>query len=407
MRGIPHVAVLIETSRAYGRGLLEGVARYNRQHGPWSMYFEPHGLDDAPPRWLSGWKGHGILARIDSRRVARAVLATGLPAVDLRGRLKGLGLPFIGVHNKEVARLAFEHLADRGLRHFAFCGLVPGEYHYMDQRRDYFRRQVEEAGHHCHVFEPDHRRRRPTWEEEQAQLVAWLRRLPRPVGVMTCNDDRGNQVLDACRRARVAVPEEVAVLGVDNDIILCSMASPPMSSIDVNAEEIGYQATALLDRLMRQPHARREATCIEVPPRAIVARQSSDVLAVGDPEVAAAIRFIRSNACRGIGVNDVLRHVPLSRSTLDRRFEMVLHRTPKAEILRVQLERAQHLLTESDLPIEVIAGNCGFSSSKYFGDAFLRELGVRPGTYRKRFHHFPINGWEKDWSERPKPATQA
>jgi LacI family transcriptional regulator len=392
MRGVPHVAVLIETSRAYGRGLLEGVTRYNRQHGPWSLYFEPHGLDDLPPPWLSGWKGDGILARIDNRRLAKAVLATRLPAVDLRGRLRGLGLPFIGVHNEAVGRLAFEHFADRGLRHFAFCGLAPGTYYYMDLRREFFRRQVEAAGYVCHVFEPEASGRRPTWEEEQDQLVAWLGRLPRPVGVMTCNDDRGHQVLDACRRAEVAVPEEVALVGVDNDTILCNMADPPMSSIDVNAERIGYEATGLLDELMHRRRARREAVSLEVAPRGIVTRQSSDVLAVGDPEVAAAVRFIRVHAGQGIGVGDVLRHVALSRSALERRFKIALKRTPKEEILRVQLDRARHLLSDSDLSLESIAGRCGFSSSKYFGDAFRRETGLRPGAYRKEFRHFASDG---------------
>jgi LacI family transcriptional regulator len=385
MRGIPHVAVLIETSRAYGRGLLEGVARYNRQHGPWSLYFEPHGLDDAPPRWLSGWKGDGILARINTPRVARAVLATRLPAVDLRRGVPGLALPFIGVHNEAVARMAFEHLADRGLRHFAVCGLAPGVYHYLDVRCEFFRRKVEAAGHDCHVYSPNFGRRRPTWEEEQDEIVAWLRGLPRPVGVMACNDDRGLQILDACRRAGVTVPEEAAVIGVDNDTVLCNMADPPLSSIDVNPVQIGYEATALLDRLMRQPRKRsRRPVSLEMVPRGIVTRQSSDVLAVGDPDVAAAVRFIRANACRGIGVGDVLRHVPLSRSALERRFKIVLRRSPKEEILRVQLDRARHLLGESDLPLEVVADRCGFSSCKYFGDAFRRELGVRPGAFRKR-----------------------
>ena len=198
-----------------------------------------------------------------------------------------------------MARLAFEHLADRGLRQFAFCGLAPGEYLYMDQRRDFFCREVEARGLVCHVFEPDRSRRRLTWEEEQEQLVAWLRRLPRPVGVMTCNDDRGHQALDACRRAGVAVPEEVAVLSVDNDAILCNMADPPMSSIDVNAVQIGYEATALLDRLMHRPPGRRPPVCLEVALRGVVTRQSSDVLAVGDPEVAAAVRFIRRTPARG------------------------------------------------------------------------------------------------------------
>src|SRR5262249_6382303 len=127
MAKTPHVAVLIETSRAYGRGLLEGVARYVRTQGPWSIYFVPQGLGEPPPTWLRNWQGDGILARIDNRSMARAILATGLPAVDLRGRLANLGLPRVGVDNRAVTRLAFQHLQERGFHHYAFCGLARGE----------------------------------------------------------------------------------------------------------------------------------------------------------------------------------------------------------------------------------------------------------------------------------------
>jgi LacI family transcriptional regulator len=385
MRRVPHVAVLIETSRAYGRGLLEGVAQYNRQFGFWSTYFEPHGLNDAPPKWLSSWKGDGILVRINDRRMARAILATGLPAIDLRGRVPRLGLPFIGVDNFQVARLAFEHLWDRGFRHFGFCGLAQGEYFPMDRRREFFQQRAEQADCPCWTFEPrDGGRRTAIWEEEQDQIAAWIVKLPRPLGVMACNDDRGHQVLDACRRAGVLVPDEVAVVSVDNDAILCNMAEPPLTSIDVNAEQIGYEAAALLDRLMRRG-ARARTPSVEIHPRGVVARQSSDVLAVTDREVAAAVRFIRENACTGASVEGVLRHVGLSRSVLDLRFKTALGRTPKAEILRVQLERARQLLSESRLPLDDVAARCGFSSAKYLGDVFFRELGVRPGTYRQRF----------------------
>jgi LacI family transcriptional regulator len=380
-RRVPHVAVLIETSRGYGRGLLEGVARYNREHGPWSMFFEPHGLDDPPPKWLRTWKGDGILARINDARMARLVAATGLPVVDVRGRLIDLGLPFIGIDNAEVARLAVAHFLERGFVHFAFCGVARGEYFPMDQRRDCFSRLTEAAGYCCHQFEP---RRGSPWEREQERLADWLRQLPKPVAVMACNDDQGNQTLDACRRAGVSVPAEVALVGVDNDTVLCDMADPPMTSIDVNPERIGYEAAAWLDRLMRGPARRPPPAFIELPPRGIVTRQSSDVLAIADQWVAEAVRFIREHACEGITVEAVLEHVPMSLRALERRFKAIVHRTPKREILRVQLDQARRLLSASHLPINVIAQRCGFATYKYFGDVFFRELGVRPGAYRKQ-----------------------
>jgi LacI family transcriptional regulator len=381
VRPTPHVAVLIETSRAYGRGLLEGVAEYVRQQGPWSVYFKPQGLGEAPPSWLKGWKGHGILARIDDATTAEAVQATGLPAVDLRGRLPGLGLPRVGVDNRALARLAVQHLRERGFRHFAFCGLPPGEHTHMDQRCDDFCRLVGEGGHSWDVFRPRRGRGHPSWEQEQEQLADWLRGLVRPVGIMACNDDRGQQLLDACRRAGVAVPDEAAVIGVDNDPILCGLATPPLTSIDVNAQRVGYEAASLLDRLMAGEPAPAGGIFLDL--CRVVTRQSTDVLAIEDRELAKAVHFIREHACDGIRVEDVLTEVCLSRSVLERRFKQLLGRTPKAEILAVQIERARQLLTETDLPLGTVARRSGFRNEKYFGDIFYRKTGVRPGAYRR------------------------
>lgn len=382
MRPTPHVAVLIETSRAYGRGLLEGVAEYVRQYGPWSIYFKPQGLGEAPPSWLKGWKGHGILARIDDATMAGVVRAAGLPAVDLRGRLPGLGLPRVGVDNGALARLAVQHLREHGFRHFAFCGPPPGEHAHMDQRCDDFSRLVQEAGFSCTVFRGRSGRHRPSWEQEQEQLADWLRTLPRPVGIMASNDDRGQQLLDACRRGGVAVPDEAAVIGVDNDSILCGLATPPLTSIDVNPQRVGYEAAALLDRLMAGEQAPPEGIFLDL--CRVVTRQSTDVLAIDDAELARAVHFIREHACDGIGVEDVLAAVCLSRSVLERRFKRLLGRTPKAEILAVQVERARQLLAETDLPLGTVARRSGFRNEKYFGDLFFRKTGVRPGAYRRR-----------------------
>src|SRR5262249_53493268 len=177
----------------------------------------------------------------------------------------------------------------------------------------------------------------------------------------------GHRTRAAARRAGVSVPTEVALVSVDNDSVLCNMADPPMTSIDVNPEQIGYEAAALLDRLMREPARRGEPAFLELAPRGIMARQSSGALAIADPRGAAAVRFIHGRACAGITVGAVLEHLAMSRSVLERRFKAALHRTPKAEILRVRLDQARRLLCESHLPLDVIARRCGFGTYKYFG----------------------------------------
>jgi LacI family transcriptional regulator len=245
MSRLPHIALLIETSREYGRGLLRGVARYHQEHGPWSIYFEPHGLNERPPSWLKSWRGDGLIARVDDRRTADLISATGLPAVDVRGALPDLPLPFVGLDNRAIAKLGFEHLQHCGLQSFAFCGTPRGENPNQDLRCDVFVACVEKLGKKCGVFLGSQRYRH-SWETEQQQISQWLKGLPKPVGVMTCHDDRGLQTLDACRRAGLSVPDDVAVIGVDNDTNLCNLCTPPMSSIDVNPSRVGYEAAALL-----------------------------------------------------------------------------------------------------------------------------------------------------------------
>jgi LacI family transcriptional regulator len=380
------VAVLIESSRAYGRGLLRGVARYNREHGHWSVYLQPHGLDHPPPPWLKRWCGDGILVRIGDRRMLRAVLATGLPTVDLRGVVPGLGVPFIGVDNRVVADMASDHLMERGLRHFGFCGLPYGMHPQMDERRDFFVERVRRSGYEVAIHEAGPERSTP-WDREQGRLAAWVSRLPKPAGVMTCHDDRGLQVLDACQAAGVAVPDEVAIISVDDDELLCSMFTPQLSSIDVNPERIGYRAAELLDRMMCGESPSPDPVLL--PPRGVVLRQSTDTLAVDDPEVAAALRYVRDHACEGLRVEDLLEQVLLSRSVLERRFRSLVGRSPKSEISRVQLERAKQLLSGSHLPIDAVAAKSGFRDARYLCDVFARKVGMTPGAYREQTRRDP------------------
>jgi LacI family transcriptional regulator len=381
MSKIPHVALLIETSRCYGRTLLQGVIRYLREHRPWSLYVQPHGLDTPPPRWLKRWRGDGILARIHDRRMARVIRQTALPAVDLRFAVRHIGMPCVGVDNAAMVRLAFQHLMDCGFKQLGFCGLAPGQNFWMDLRRDIFQQLARATGLPCSVFEPSANPERVAWEQEQQQIAAWLGCLPKPAGVMACNDDRGQQVLDACQRANVLVPDEVAVIGVDNDEILCNISNPPLSSIDINGPQVGYEAAALLDRMMAGAPAPTQP--ILLAPRGVVPRASTDVLATEDRELADAIRFMRAHACEGLRLKDFGRQLGLSRRSLERRMQKLLGRSPKAEVLRVQLERAKQLLGETDLPSAVIAEKCGFSQAAYFSRVFHTRVGLPPAAYRQ------------------------
>ncbi len=380
----PHVAVWIETSRGYGRGLIRGIAEYMRQHGPWSIYFTPHGLYDPLPKWFRKRRGDGILARVEDRQAARLLLATKLPLIDLSYVRPELRSPIFGVSNQPVTQMAFEHLRERGFRHYGFFGLPRGKEVHADHRCDYFCDWVAKAGFTCRIFEVRRRRGKPPdWESEQKQLGQWLLSLPKPTGIMCCDDDHGLQLLDACRRAEVAVPDQVAVIGTNNDEELCNLATKPLSSVDVNSQRIGYGAAALLERMMAAgmpcpPHD------VLFPPSHVVARLSTETLAVEDPVLARALRFIRDHACERISVSHVVEAAVTSRRYLERQMEAQLGRSPNQEILRVRIRRAQELLCETDLSLEAIARQAGFPGHKYMGDVFVRETGQPPGQFRRQ-----------------------
>lgn len=389
-----HVVLLVDTSRAYGRGLVHGVATYNRKHGRWRITFKPHGLQDPPPPWLIEARPDGILARIGNTQLARIILKLGVPAVDLRGVIAGTGLPSVGVDNREVARLAVEHFLERGFKQFAFCGLPQGVHPHMDDLCQQFVSRLAEAGFPCDVFRGRHgpvlgeaweiqQSRLGQWRDQQERLVRWVRQLPKPVAIMACHDDRALQVLDACRRAGVLVPEEAAVLSTDNDEHLCELAVPPLSSIDENPVRIGYEAAALLDRMMNGENVRPQRFVF--PPIGVVTRASTDLLAVNDPHVARALSFIREHAAEGIRPADVLSQVTVSRATLASRFKSVVGRTLGEEIGRVRIRLARELLSRTDLPIKQIAARAGFHSVEYFTRQFRRIAGLPPAAYRRRF----------------------
>lgn len=374
------VALLVEASRAYARGLVRGVARYNREHQRWSVYFAPRGLSDPLPAWLEDWRGDGILARIENRRMGEAILRTGLPAIDLRRAISGLGLPTMGPDDALVARLALEHLRERGFRNFGYFGPWPGVHPALDARRDHFHRLTEGAGFACSIFQL-RRRLAHNWEEELGRIVQWIGQLPKPVGVLACNDDYGLQLLDACRRCGALVPDEVAVIGVGNDDCLCNLSLPPLTSIDLNPQRIGYEAARLLDQMMAGQSPPAQHMVVE--PRGIHTRRSTDVLATEDEAVIRAVTFIRTHVGQRVRVADVLRHVKMSRATLEPRVKRVLGRTIYQEIQRVQIERVKELLLNTSAPLKQIASQAGFRYPEYMMRVFRLATGQTPAEYRK------------------------
>jgi LacI family transcriptional regulator len=375
------VLLMIETSLEYGRQLLRGINRYVLQHEPWSLYLDQRELMAEAPAWLEKWDGDGIITRWTTPELARRFREMRVPVVDLTDVYGNLGLPHIWTDHVAIGEMAARHLLERGFRHFGFCGF--SNHDWSKRRLQGFRRELQKAGCDCRVLESEWDTfRTHNWDEQQEAISRWLDGIPKPVGIMACNDMRGQHVLDACRRHELAVPEEVAVIGVDNDELLCSLCDPPLTSVIPNPERIGYEAAALVDRLMHGKPVDVDERLVE--PIGIATRQSTDVLAIDQPSVATALRYIREQACEGISVADVLKQVPLTRSVLERQFRRYVGRSPQEEIRQVQLKRARQLLAESDLSLAQIAPLAGYRHPEYMSVVFKRLTGETPGQFRKR-----------------------
>jgi len=352
--------------------VLRGIARWLREHGPWSLFLEQRELGAALPDWIREWDGDGIITRSDDPRIVRS----GIPTVGLYDRAEDrLRLPMILNDNLAVGRMAAQHLADRGFRHLAFYG-IRGE-RWSELRLEGVRK-VAAASKATLAVHPSGGK----WETSQERLKRWILGLPRPLGLVAANDIHGLRALDACRRAGRAVPEEVAVVGADDDAELCELSDPPLSSVTFHPERVGYEAAGLLDRLM----ARRTGPGkpLLVPPLGVSTRQSTDILAIDDADVAKAIHYIRRHAFEGITVGDVLKEVPLSRRALEHRFRRRLGRTPKEEIQRLRLDRAKSLLASTDLPLARISDRLGFHQPAYLSAVFKKKTGLSPAAWRHR-----------------------
>jgi LacI family transcriptional regulator, galactose operon repressor len=369
------VAVIMQPVRTYCRRIMLGVASVSAQ-ARWECILIP---TDAPsPDVHLGGFVHGLIGHFSETDLAERVKRAGLPAVDI-SPLQGEGhlLPRVSTDDVAVGRLAAAHLLSLGLPHFAFFGTRPHYFSFLREKG--FKDAVAAAGLSCHVLLDS---AADGSDLPEGAVEAWLRALPKPIGVLASTDSRALQLLAMCRKTGMAVPKSVAVLGVDNDDVFCELASPPLSSIALSTRRIGYEAARMLDRLMagEKPASGQ----LLVPPAGVVPRRSSDVPAILDPDVAAAVRYISLHVQDDLQVADVLREVHISRRSLEQRFLKALGRTPAAEIRRAQVEVARQMLAETDEPMARVALAAGFSNAKQLGSGFHHETGVTPTAYRRQ-----------------------
>jgi len=375
------VALLLETSNAYCRGLLAGINGYLRENEPWSIFLGEYSRGQARPSWIRNWQGDGIIARIENEATAKAVAASHLPAVDVSAARLLPELCWVETDDIAIATLALDHLQGCGFTHLGFCG---ANFNWSRWRCEQFTSLAKQRGLDCHVYKPRYKIKQPSWESEQNNLGRWLTSLPKPIGIMAAYDIRGQQLIEACRRQGMLIPEEIAVIGVDNDTLLCEMCDPPLSSVIPDTYRTGYQAAETLVRLMTGHKPKQNTTLVK--PLGIAKRRSTDICAITDPEIAKAMHYIQQHSCDGIQVVDVLRTMSISRRIFERRFLQVVGHSPHEEIQRVRIGRIKMLLRETDLSLAEIAKRTGFEYDNYLSYNFKRRTGLTPNQFRKQHH---------------------
>jgi LacI family transcriptional regulator len=387
MKNLKRVALMIESSRAFGRDLVRGIMRYSRLHGPWvfpwvfyrqDLFYVARGNERAELEHLKKWGPQGIISRDtrDIEELARwdiplfVAVAMEPPSAQRNN---------IVTDNRAVGRMAAEHLLERGFRNFGYCGF--DDMYWSCQRGEHFGARISEAGFKTSFYKQPKSRANRLWYREEAILTEWLRGLPKPVGIMACNDDRGQHITEACANAKLDVPYEVAIIGVDNDDQVCDISNPPLSSVALDVEKAGFEASELLDRMMAG--AKMLPQTVIVPPNRVVMRQSTNIVAVEDKLVSHALTFIHHNAKRLIQVDDVIKNLSVSRRNLHDKFMKKLGRSVYDEIKRVRIDLISQMLIETDLSVSDIALSLGYDNTNHIARYFKQKMGMSPLDYRK------------------------
>jgi LacI family transcriptional regulator len=376
------VLLLIETSRAFGRNLIEGITQYATEQKSWNFFLCDHDAASQDQRWLDKWNGDGLIARVNDGNLNRFFHKFSGKKINLAADDKKFPI-HVRLNNERCGQMAAEHFWNRGYRNFAYFSM--GHTYCPQFRYNCFVTALEYYGSTSFLC-PQAKRNNTTtlptlwWNGVDDSVHYWVRSLPKPIGIFCANDNHAFYLANLCRFYGIAIPEEVAILGVDNDESLCKTTIPPLSSIDPNAKLIGYKAAVILDAMMNDEPLPTATILIE--PVCIVVRQSTDNIAVNDPILAKALRFIRMEVASNLRVSDVAKEVGVSRGTLNSLFQEHLRSTPLQEILRVRMEWAKELLRDTQFSVSEISQMIGYQTPEYFSRAFTREVGSTPREYR-------------------------
>jgi LacI family transcriptional regulator len=374
-----HVAIVLSSTNI--RRLSAGLQRYAQ--GSRDYWLIDVNRPFAELQELLGqWKPVGLITQW-APGCTEALVAMGFPTIVTTADVRLPGVGSVDVDDESVGTTAARHLVETGLRHFAFLGNGTP---YSEQRLQGFRSTLRTAGFDCEALTIKPARARQAveyWRDADTDLHEWIRELPKPIGLFAVNDPYGRMAAEVCWDNEVPVPEHVAIIGADNDEMICGLTHPPLSSVRISWEKVGFETARLMEEMLATKTAPSEP--VLVAPDGIALRLSSDLMAVESPRLQAALRAIRERACDGLTVKELLRSIPISRRTLEDQFQKHLHRSPRDEIIRVRLHHARSLLSGTDLSMDLIAERCGFGNAGRFSVVFRTVEGCPPSAYRKRY----------------------
>jgi LacI family transcriptional regulator len=380
----PKVLLLVNFSEEYGRGLLNGIAKYSRLFGPLNFCRIP--LINGNKKelknviaWARAWGADGIIAQIENERSFEKLLQLEIPIIAQDTNERFLGVPNITGFYKETGQMAASYFIEKGFKNFAFYGFE--NMVWSRERCEGYCEKTKEYGFEVHIYQHPKEETPPLWSYKESSLSDWLKALPKPIAIMTCDDNQGQHVTEACKAVGINVPEQVSVLGVDNDLSICNLSDPPLSSISLNTEKAGFETAQLLSKMIANKDYQYENIYVEA--LQIVTRRSTDFLAVDDKEISKALHFIYYNFKERISVDDVVDATALSRRVLEKRFQSVLKRSVLDEINSLRIKQVKQLLIETELSITEISDFCGYTDIKNLSRYFRRYEGINPLEFRK------------------------
>ena len=379
------IILLLDFAEEYSKNLLKGISKFSSEHGPWIYcrmplyYRETIGMEGIL-QWAKEWKADGIIGQLYNNKDVDKILNSGIPviAMDFKERFKEI--PNITGAYREAGILGAEYFLKKGFKNYAFYGF--NDIVWSRERAEGFEERVKAEGHEVHYFE--HRKSRSTdlWYYKSNSLSQWLKSLPKPIALMTCDDNQGLHITEACRQIKIRIPEEVAVLGVDNDEMLCDLSDPPLSSIALDIIKGGYDSAKLLKEMILGTTGPYD---IIVKPTQVITRQSTDIYATNDVHIASTLRYIHKNIEKSLQVDEIVKQVPLSRRSLEKRFLQITGLPVYKYIFNLRIEKFTEKLLETEMTITEIAHELGLNDTKNIARQFKQLKGLSPVEYRKKY----------------------